>query len=73
MTITFRVEWDEVLESSVIIENSLSSSSTMGSVMAEGEVLDELGISADTIVDYKFLIKKKAGSMVTLKRQRYKN
>jgi len=72
MTITFRAEWDEELETSVIIEDSLSSSSTMDSVMAEGEVLDDLGVSADTIVDYKFLIKKKTGSTVTLKWKRYK-
>lgn len=43
----------------------------MDSVIAEVDVFDDLGVSPDTVVDDKILIKKKTSSTVTLKWKRY--
>jgi len=71
--ITFRADWDDDLEVSVIIEDNLSDNSAMDLVMKKGDVFDDLDVPMETIDEYKFLIQKMNKSRLTLKWERFKN
>ena len=68
--VTFRAEWDEEEEVSVMVEGNLTINSTMEDIMREGEVNAELGGCADE--SYKYLIMRKGGGKLTLKWDRFK-
>ena len=70
--ITFRTYDCEDNETSVIICDTLSHSSTMEDVLREGEVFEDLGL--DIIPDdYKYIIRKKSKGRLTLKWRRFQN
>ena len=71
--LTFRASWDDDLEVSVIIEDTLSSNSTMAIVMEHGDVFDDLCVRADTISSYKFVVAKKNGGKLTFKWKKFMN
>ena len=72
MATTFRADLNEELDTSVIIDDSLPVLSTMESVMDEGDVLSDLDVTKYSIGDYKCMIKKKSGSKIALKWDRYR-
>ena len=70
--ITFKADWDDDLEVSVLVEESISSNSMMELVMEEGGVFEDLGVSADTINSYKLLVQTQNGKKLTLKWNKFK-
>ena len=73
IALTFKAAWDDELEVSVIIEDTLSVNSVMLLVMEYGDVFDDLGVQADTIASYKFVVAKKNGGKLTFKWDKFKH
>ena len=65
VVVTFMAQWDDELETSVIINDTLSSASTIEMAMHDGDVYADLGVSADAVQDYKFIIKKNGEGKMT--------
>ena len=73
IAITFKIDWDDKLKVSAIIEDALSLNLMMKLVMEEGGVFKDLDVPADGIEGYNVLIKKNSGNKLTLKWERFRN
>ena len=69
--ITFRANWDDDEEVSVMVEGSLNLDSTMEELMIDGDVCLELGNDASDA--YKYMIQKRSGGKLTLKWVKFKD
>ena len=68
--LTFKAEWNDEEEISVMVEGNLNMESTMEDVMKDGDVNSELG--CDENVLFKYLIQKQSGGKLTLKWNKFK-
>ena len=65
--ITFKADWDDDINVSVIIEDNLSSNLSMELVMVDGGVFNDLSIPVHTLNLYKVIFSKTNGKKLTLK------
>ena len=68
--ITFKAEWDDKEELSVMIDGDLSMSSTMEDVMIDGEVVGDFRMGRN-LDRYKFQLQKKGTGRLTLKWKKF--
>lgn len=72
IAITFRAEWDEQEESSVMLEDTLTVDATMEEILEVGDIISDLEADG-TALDYKYLIQKRGGRELTLKWGKFKD
>ena len=71
VAITFKANWDDKEEFSVMIDDNLTVESTMEEIMVDGDVFAELA-SVGNKTEIKYLIQKRGGGKITLKWDKFK-